>query len=164
MTSHFLLAIFDQVTSKPIVPKAAEWKAAEWKAAALVAGLAVAIFADPAHAVPTSGGDTVKGLYDALVGTMKSGRSLGQSGRFAHLEPVIRRTFDIPTMARLSVGSSWVTLSEAAAAGHRKLRALHLGNLCRSFRQLRRAEITGHRRTPSCCWSHGEEPDHQSEW
>jgi len=108
VTSHFLLAIFDQVTSKPIVPKAAEWKAA-----ALVAGLAVAIFADPAHAVPTSGGDTVKGLYDALVGTMKSGRSLGQSGRFAHLEPVIRRTFDIPTMARLSVGSSWVTLSEA---------------------------------------------------
>ena len=108
MTSHFLLAIFDQVTSKPIVPNATEWKAA-----ALVAGLAVAIFADPAHAVPTSGGDTVKGLYDALVGTMKSGRSLGQSGRFAHLEPVIRRTFDIPTMARLSVGSSWVTLSEA---------------------------------------------------
>src|SRR5262250_1116534 len=44
---------------------------------------------------------------------MKSGRSLGQSGRFARLEPVIRRTFDIPTMARLSVGSSWATLSEA---------------------------------------------------
>ena len=44
---------------------------------------------------------------------MKSGGSLGQNERFARLEPVIRRTFDIPTMARLSVGSSWVTLSEA---------------------------------------------------
>jgi phospholipid transport system substrate-binding protein len=44
---------------------------------------------------------------------MKSGRSLGQSGRFARLEPVIRRTFDIATMARLSVGSSWAMLSEA---------------------------------------------------
>src|SRR5271168_2973628 len=44
---------------------------------------------------------------------MKSGRSLGQSGRFARLEPVIRRSFDITTMARLSVGSSWATLSEA---------------------------------------------------
>jgi len=43
---------------------------------------------------------------------MKSGRSLGQNGRFARVEPVIRRTFDIPTMARLSVGSSWTTLSE----------------------------------------------------
>ena len=107
MTSHFLLAIFDQVTSKPIVPKAAAWKAA-----ALAAGLGIAMLAHPAHAAPTSGGDTVQGLYDALLGTMKSGRSLGQSGRFARLEPVIRRTFDIPTMARLSVGSSWATLPE----------------------------------------------------
>ena len=29
------------------------------------------------------------------------------------LEPVIRRTFDIPLMARLSVGLSWATLTEA---------------------------------------------------
>jgi hopanoid biosynthesis associated membrane protein HpnM len=60
-----------------------------------------------------SGGDTVQGLYDTLLGTMKNGPSLGQSGRFACLEPVIRRTFDIPTMASLSVGSSWATLAEA---------------------------------------------------
>src|SRR6476660_5112408 len=38
--------------------------------------------------------------------------SFGQSGRFAQLEPVIRRTFDIPSMARLSVGSSWAGLTE----------------------------------------------------
>jgi phospholipid transport system substrate-binding protein len=44
---------------------------------------------------------------------MKNGRTLGQSGRFTQLEPVIRRTFDIPSMARLAVGSSWGTLSEA---------------------------------------------------
>jgi len=71
------------------------------------------MLAYPAHAALASSGDTVQGLYDALLGTMKSGRSLGSSGRFARLEPVIRRTFDIPTMARLSVGSSWATLSEA---------------------------------------------------
>ena len=108
MTSHFLLAIFDQVTSKPIIPKTAAWKAA-----ALVTGLGIAIIAYPVHAGPATGGDTVRGLYDALIGTMKDGHTLGQSGRFARLEPVIRRTFDIPTMARLSVGSSWATLSEA---------------------------------------------------
>ena len=108
MTSHFLLAIFGQATNNPIVRKTAAWKAA-----ALVTGLGIAMLAYPAHAAPTSGGDTVRGLYDTLLGTMKSGRSLGQSGRFARLEPVIRRTFDITTMARLSVGSSWVTLSEA---------------------------------------------------
>jgi phospholipid transport system substrate-binding protein len=44
---------------------------------------------------------------------MKNGRTLGQSGRFTQLDPVIRRTFDIPSMTRLSVGSSWATLSEA---------------------------------------------------
>jgi phospholipid transport system substrate-binding protein len=54
-----------------------------------------------------------QGLYDALLSTMKNGRTLGQSGRFAQLEPVIRRTFDIPSMARLSVGSSWATLTDA---------------------------------------------------
>jgi phospholipid transport system substrate-binding protein len=108
VTSHFLLAIFDQVTSKPIVPKSAAWRAA-----ALATWLGITMLAYPAHAALASGSDTVQGLYDALLGTMKSGRSLGQSGRFARLEPVIRRSFDIPTMARMSVGSSWATLSEA---------------------------------------------------
>jgi phospholipid transport system substrate-binding protein len=103
-----LSAIFNRVASKPVIPKTPAWKAA-----ALATGLGIATLAYPAHAAPATGGDTVQGLYDALLGTMKSGRSLGQSGRFARLEPVIRRTFDIPTMARLSVGSSWVTLSEA---------------------------------------------------
>src|SRR5256885_9086661 len=67
----------------------------------------------PVHAAPVSGGDTVQGLYEALLSTMKNGRTLGQSGRFTQLEPVIRRTFDIPSMARLSVGPSWVTLTDA---------------------------------------------------
>ena len=103
-----LSAIFKRVSGKPVIAKTAAWKAA-----VLTTGLGIAMLAYPAHAVPASGGDTVQGLYDALLGTMKSGRSLGQSGRFARLEPVIRRTFDIPTMARLSVGSSWATLTEA---------------------------------------------------
>jgi adenylate cyclase len=33
----------------------------------------------PVHAAPASGGDTVQGLYDALLSTMKNGRTLGQS-------------------------------------------------------------------------------------
>jgi phospholipid transport system substrate-binding protein len=44
---------------------------------------------------------------------MKSGRILGQSGRFTQLDPIIRRSFDIASMARLSVGPSWAGLSEA---------------------------------------------------
>jgi phospholipid transport system substrate-binding protein len=91
----------------PIVPKTPAWKAV-----AAAAGLGLAMLSYPVHAAPTSG-DTVQGLYDALLGTMKNGRTLGQSGRFTQLEPVIRRTFDIPAMARLSVGPSWASLSEA---------------------------------------------------
>ena len=84
-----------------------------WKAVALGAGIGLAMLSYPVHAAPASGGDTVQGLYEALLSTMKNGRTLGQSGRFTQLEPVIRRTFDIPSMARLSVGPSWATLSEA---------------------------------------------------
>ena len=84
-----------------------------WKAAAFAAGLGLSMLSYPVHAAPSSGGDTVQGLYDALLSTMKNGRILGQSGRFAQLEPVIRKTFDIASMARLSVGPPWASLTEA---------------------------------------------------
>jgi phospholipid transport system substrate-binding protein len=92
--------------------KATLAKAMAWKAAALVSGLGLGMLSYPVYAAPSSGGDTVKGLYDALLNTMKNGRILGQSGRFAQLDPVIRRSFDIASMARLSIGSSWAGLSE----------------------------------------------------
>ena len=47
------------------------------------------------------------------IAELKNGRTLGQSGRFTQIEPVIRRTFDIASMTRLSVGASWTGLSEA---------------------------------------------------
>jgi phospholipid transport system substrate-binding protein len=94
--------------SMPIVPKTPVWKAA-----AVAAGLGLAMLSYPCHAAPASGGATVQALYDTLLSTMKNGRTLGQSGRFTQLEPVIRRTFDIPAMARLAVGSAWGALSEA---------------------------------------------------
>jgi len=83
------------------------------KAASLAVMLALAILPQPLYAMPPSAGDTVQCLYDALLSAMKSGRTLGQSRRFAQLEPVIRKTFDVPSMARLSVGPSWATLTEA---------------------------------------------------
>jgi phospholipid transport system substrate-binding protein len=65
-----------------------------------------------ADAMPADGGNTVQGFYDALLSTMKNGRALGQNGRFAQLDPIVRRTFDIAAMARLSVGPSWASLTE----------------------------------------------------
>src|SRR6516164_1254885 len=87
-------------------------KTRAWKALAAAALLVFATASSTLHAAPTSGGDTVRGLYDALLATMKNGHTLGQSGRFTQLEPVIRRSFDIASMARLSVGPSWVSLSD----------------------------------------------------
>ena len=83
------------------------------RAAGLAVVMALAILSEPAYAAPASGSDTVQGLYDTLLNTMKNGRTLGQSGRFVQLEPVVRRTFDIASMARLSVGPSWTTMSES---------------------------------------------------
>jgi len=108
VTKGSLPAIFKQAVDQPIVPKTPLRKAV-----AFAAGLALSTLSYPVHAAPSSGGDIVQGLYNALLSTMKSGRILGQSGRFTQLAPVIRRSFDIASMARLSVGSSWAGLSEA---------------------------------------------------
>ena len=101
-------ATFNQAITEPMVAETPLWRAL-----ALAAGLALGVLCYPVHAATASGSDTVQGLYDALLNTMKNGRTLGQSGRFTQLAPVIRRSFDIASMARLSVGPSWSGLTEA---------------------------------------------------
>jgi phospholipid transport system substrate-binding protein len=88
-------------------------KSALCKALAFAVGLGLSGYSLTAHAALTGGSETVQGLYEALLSTMKNGRTLGQSGRFAQLAPVIRSSFDVASMARLSVGPSWSGLSEA---------------------------------------------------
>jgi phospholipid transport system substrate-binding protein len=100
-------SIFNQAVDQPIVPKMPLWKAV-----AFATGLSLGVLSCPVHAAPASGGDAVGHLYDALLSTMKNGRTLGQSGRFTKLQPVIRQTFDIASMARLSVGPYWASLTE----------------------------------------------------
>jgi phospholipid transport system substrate-binding protein len=107
MTIRSFVAIFGQTVDRPSP------KTPLRKAVAFAAGLGISTLSYPLHAAPASGGDTVQGLYGALLSTMKNGRILGQSGRFTQLEPVIRRSFDITSMARLSVGPSWASLTEA---------------------------------------------------
>jgi len=108
VTIHSIPAIFNPIIDQPIPPKTRLWKGV-----AFAVGLGLSMLSYPVHAAPASGGDTVQGLYDALPNTMKNGRTLGQSGRFTQLAPVIRRSFDIASMARLSVGPSWASLTEA---------------------------------------------------
>jgi phospholipid transport system substrate-binding protein len=62
---------------------------------------------------PASAQDGVRGFYETLVATMKGGRTLGESGCYARLAPIVEKIFDLPLMARLAVGPSWTTLSPA---------------------------------------------------
>jgi len=80
-----------------------------WKAIAFAGGVVLGLCSGPLHAAPSSGGDAVQGLYDALLSTMKSGKALGQSGRFTQLG----RSFDIAAITRLSIGPTWASLAEA---------------------------------------------------
>jgi phospholipid transport system substrate-binding protein len=78
---------------------------------AVISGL----FATGATALPqspqTGPQDSVRNFYDVLLTTMKNARSLGQSGRYAALAPVVNSAFDVPFMARLAVGPAWDTLN-----------------------------------------------------
>jgi len=134
----FFPAIFDPSVDRLIVSKMPLGpKMPLWKAVAFAGGLCLSMLSYPVHAATANGGDTVQDLYTALLDTMKNGRTLGQSGRFTQLAPVIRRSFDIATMARLAVGPSWAAFKRGATpAGYRELRTLHLGGLCRPLRQL----------------------------
>jgi len=108
MTMRSFSVVRREAVDRPVVRKAPMLKAL-----ALAAGLGLGMVSYPVHAATASGGDTVRGLYDALLSTIKNGRALGLSGRFARLDPVIRRSFDIAEMARLSLGRSWTGLSDA---------------------------------------------------
>ena len=54
---------------------------------------------------------TVDTLDGALLDVMKNATKLGYQGRYQKLDPVIKQTFDLPLMARISVGPAWSTLT-----------------------------------------------------
>jgi phospholipid transport system substrate-binding protein len=74
--------------------------------------LIAAPLAQPAAAASDSQG-VVRGFYGVLLGNMREGRVLGESGRLARLAPVVDRSFDIPAMTRLAIGPSWASLTPA---------------------------------------------------
>lgn len=83
-----------------------------WRAIlALPVLLTLLVLSWSAAALPASGSATVRGFYAVLLATMKNAQALGESGRYARLEPVIRQTFDLPFMTRLAVGSAWSSLA-----------------------------------------------------
>jgi phospholipid transport system substrate-binding protein len=74
----------------------------------LLAGL---LLHGPANAEDARAQDVVERLNAALLQSMQSARDLGYRGRYQLLEPVLRRSFDFPFMARIAVGRDWTELS-----------------------------------------------------
>jgi phospholipid transport system substrate-binding protein len=82
----------------------------------LLIGLFVALAAGEMRAADTASDPAARQIevfYAALLDNMKSGRELGVQGRYRQLAPVAEETFDLGGMARLTVGPSWSTMSEA---------------------------------------------------
>jgi phospholipid transport system substrate-binding protein len=63
------------------------------------------------RAAPTGPTEVVRNFYGVLLDVMQHSAALGPKGRYQKLEPVVLGTFDVPYMARLSVGPSWRTLT-----------------------------------------------------
>lgn len=55
--------------------------------------------------------DVVRRFYGQLLDIMQHASTLGAKGRYQKLEPIVSTTFDVPFMARLSIGPSWSRLS-----------------------------------------------------
>jgi phospholipid transport system substrate-binding protein len=55
--------------------------------------------------------EVVRNFYGVLLGVMQQAAALGPKGRYQKLEPVVHGTFDVPFMARLSVGPTWRSLT-----------------------------------------------------
>ena len=82
-------------------------------ASAAAAALIFLSLAFPACVLAAGPEDSVNAFHETLISTMKDGRTLSESGRYARIEPVVHRLFDLPLMSRLAIGASWSTLSPA---------------------------------------------------
>jgi len=78
---------------------------------ALMAGLLLVLAGAPVRAASADPAAAQIEAFDAsLLDVMKAGKALGVKGRFARLEPVVGRTFDIPTMTRIA---DWASIPPA---------------------------------------------------
>jgi phospholipid transport system substrate-binding protein len=105
---------------RTVVQKLAGWL--------VVAGLL--LLAPAAGATSPGPTDVVRNFYAQLLDVMQHSATLGPRGRYQRLEPIVLRMFDVPYMARLSIGPSWARLStdqkhRAAEAYGRYLTALY---------------------------------------
>jgi phospholipid transport system substrate-binding protein len=75
----------------------------------LLVGWLILLSSTPMAATPGPT-EVVRRFYSELLDTMQHAATLGAKGRYQKLEPVVLTSFDVPFMARLSIGPSWSRL------------------------------------------------------
>jgi phospholipid transport system substrate-binding protein len=88
------------------------------------------LFSAAAPATTPGPSAVVQQFYAELLDAMQHAAALGAKGRYQKLETAVLSTFDIPFMARLSIGPTWYTLTPeqkrtAAAAYGRYIGAVY---------------------------------------
>ncbi|MBV8122068.1 MAG: ABC transporter substrate-binding protein [Alphaproteobacteria bacterium] len=89
------------------------------------------LFASPSFAAATPGpSDVIRNFCSQLLDVMQHAAALGAKGRYQRLQPIMLSAFDVPFMARLSIGPTWYRLTpdqkrRAAAAYARYLTAVY---------------------------------------
>ena len=77
----------------------------------LAAGLGFALSEATARAEQTAPQAVIKSFYVVLLDVMQNASKLGFDGRYQKLKPAIEAAYNLPLMARLSVGPQWQSLS-----------------------------------------------------
>jgi len=79
----------------------------------LVLAVLIAFSAKAEQAQPRQ---VIERFHESLIAVMKEGENLGYQGRYAWLEPIVKETFYLSEMARISTGRSWGKASPAIQA------------------------------------------------
>ncbi|MGD0959910.1 MAG: ABC transporter substrate-binding protein [Methylomonas sp.] len=65
----------------------------------------------PVFADELSARQVVEDFQNELLAVMKQGKELGFKGRYEKLDPIVRKSHDLPKIARIVVGKQWEELS-----------------------------------------------------
>jgi phospholipid transport system substrate-binding protein len=76
-----------------------------------VVAASLLLFSPAARATSPGPTDVIRQFYGELQNVMQHATTLGARGRYQKLEPIVLRMFDVPYMARLSIGPSWARLA-----------------------------------------------------
>jgi phospholipid transport system substrate-binding protein len=90
----------------------------------------LALLSPAASATSPGPTELIRQFYAELQNVMQHATTLGARGRYQKLEPIVRQMFDVPYMARLSIGPTWAKLMpdqkrRAAQAYGRYITALY---------------------------------------